>query len=331
MTEKDKRKNKPAKRKAVIALLFVGVIFLLFLFFKYAYNGSILDSLPGEQDNVENTDTNAVSGLDTEPTFTMTMLDVGQGLAILIEADGRYMLYDGGGRDSSAYVVSYLSSRGIEAVDIVIASHYDEDHIAGLIGVLNTAYVGSFVCPEYEADTKIYESLCENLIKKGTTVIHPYEKQAFALGDAIVQVISPEKYLTEDQENENNYSVAVRISYGNFSCIITGDAEEELERSIAASDINIKSDVLVVGHHGSSSSSCEAFIKAVAPEYAFISCGSGNAYGHPAKRTLNTLKKYGVQIFRTDMQGEVSVSSDGEKYCFSEEACSDWSPGVYTG
>ena len=127
----------------------------------------------------------------------MTMLDVGEGLSVLVQADGEYMLYDGGGRDASSYVVSSLSSRGISELDYMVASHYDEDHISGLVGVLHTAQVDMTVIPDYQADTSIYASFEKAVASAGTTVVYPAPGDTFSLGSAQCQVLSPASWDNE--------------------------------------------------------------------------------------------------------------------------------------
>ena len=263
-------------------------------------------------------------------TFSLTMLNVGQGLSILISCEDEegwhYLLYDGGNRDASSYVVSYLNSQGITYLEDIIVSHYDEDHVAGVVGCLNVYSAGCVYDPDYEADTKIYQSYIEKLSANGAKRRHPSVGESFSLGDAEVTFIAPASYEAED---ENNLSLVVRIVYGETSYIITGDAEEEEEEEMLSSGCVLKSDLYVVGHHGSSSSSSSSFVNAVAPSYAFISCGEGNDYGHPTKKTLNTLKGICEGIFRSDKQGEVTAYSDGKTIRFSTEPTDDMTPGVY--
>lgn len=264
-----------------------------------------------------------------QPTraFSLTMLNVGQGLSILVQSDGHAMLYDGGGRSASSYVVAYLQAHGVKSLDDMVVSHYDEDHLAGLVGVLNTTGVGHVYTPDYTTDTAIYRSFRDKLSANGAAESHPSVGDTFSCGSSTVQFISPARYT---YSSENSFSLAVRITYGAFSCIMTGDAEKDAEADMVANGCAVDSDLLVVGHHGSASSSSAAFIQAVAPEYAFISVGAGNAYRHPAAQTLTTLHDNGVQIFRSDESGEVTCFSDGVKYWFSTDPSKDWSEGSYT-
>lgn len=241
--------------------------------------------------------------------FSMTMLDVSQGLSLLIEADGRYMLYDGGGQSRSSYVVSYLKRQGVSELDYMVASHYDEDHISGLIGVMNTTKVDKLLSPDYTRDTHIYDSFRAKVADKGIPEEHPLRGAHYKLGTADISVLGPNQY---DPGADNDNSIVLKITYGDFKCVLSGDAESEEEYSVLRNNTDIRADLYVVGHHGSADSSSKEFVQAIAPKYAFLSVGKDNAYGHPNPVTLNTLMENNVQLFRTDQQGEVTVTSDGQ-------------------
>ena len=255
---------------------------------------------------------------------TVEMLDVGQGLCILVQMDGEYLLYDGGGRETSSYVVRHLRDLGIRELNYMIASHYDEDHISGLVGVLSAFEVGHVLAPDYEADTKIFRSFHEKVLECGLEPDSPDPGSSFPLGSGEILILGPEQY---DDPVENNRSIAVMLSYGAFSCLITGDAEQQEEANLVVSGRDLSADLYVAGHHGSASASTPAFIRSVSPRYVFFSCGEGNAYGHPSAKTLQTVQDAGAEIFRTDRQGGVTAYSDGTQTWFSVDPCQDWSPG----
>ena len=204
-----------------------------------------------------------------------------------------------------------------------MASHYDEDHIAGLVGVLSTTNVDRIICPDYTADTKIYQSFAKKEEESGAEIIHPVAGDEFRLGNASIKVLSADN----SAEFENDRSIAVQIVYGDFSVVITGDGSYDEEYRILRSKADIDSDVYVAGHHGSQYSSTTKFLKAVSPAYTMISCGAGNNYGHPTEEALKRIKACGSNLFRTDIQGEVTVYSDGDKYWFSQVPTDDWTPG----
>lgn len=272
---------------------------------------------------------------DTAPTvdgakdalFSLTILDVGQGLSVLVQADGEYLLYDGGGRGASSYVVAYLQQYGVTELEWLVASHYDEDHISGLVGALHTTPVEQALMPDYTTDTQIYQSLQNALAEKAVTVTYPAQGDTFSLGGAEIQIVGPKNC---DYDSDNSNSLCLRIEYGDFRCLLTGDAEQDAERDMAASRQDLSCDVYVVGHHGSSSSTSEELLEVASPRYAFLSVGAGNAYGHPTEQTLDALRQHGVALYRTDTQGEVTVYSDGENCWFRTNSCEDWTPGSQT-
>lgn len=242
--------------------------------------------------------------------FRLTILDVGQGSCALIESNGLYMLFDGGDRETSSYVVSYLKSRGIERIDVMVASHYHSDHIYGLIGVLETMDVDKVICPDYVSDTGAYKSFMQRV--PYDKQIHPYAGQKFTMGDVCFTVICP---VMDDYSDDNGYSVGMIGTYGNFRFLIDGDATQESEEDMLSGDVDLSADLLVVPHHGSTYSSCSDWLDAVSPQVAVISCGEGNEYYHPHLKTLERLRECGIkQLYRTDLNGAVTVTSDGVSF-----------------
>lgn len=302
--------RKHSTGKVLIALLIIGVLFLGRAFL----NSS---SISGSQAKVTQS---AAESADYEET----MLNVGQGLSILVKSNGHYMLFDGGSRSASSYVVAYLQQHNITKLDYVIASHYDEDHIAGLIGVLNTADVDTVLCPDYTTDTQIYSSFKSAVATSGAKVVHPSVKSTYSLGNSTITVLGPASY---NDRTDNNRSIAIRIDNDKFSSIITGDAEHQEEQEMLNFGINLRTNLYVAGHHGSSNSSCSDFVKAMSPAYVFISCGKDNSYGHPHWEALSIFKDNDCKIFRSDDQGEVTCFSDGDKYWFSTKPSNNWTSG----
>ena len=263
-------------------------------------------------------------GKSAQSSFSITMLDVGQGLSLLIQSDGHYMLYDGGGRKSSSYVVSYLRTNDISSIDYLVASHYDEDHISGLVGALNSFDIGKALIPDYVADTQIFNSFIKKIESTGTDYEHPTVGEKYSLGEADFQIIGPENY---DNEDDNDNSIVIRFQYGSNSCLLTGDASEKEEKQLLDSELPVSADLYVLGHHGSATSSSDTFLDSVSPKYAFLSVGEDNTYGHPTERVLSSLKNRNVELYRTDKQGNVNAFSDGETWWFDQEPCNDWSSG----
>ncbi|MBR4908001.1 MAG: MBL fold metallo-hydrolase [Acidaminococcaceae bacterium] len=242
--------------------------------------------------------------------FALSMLDVGQGLCILVRSGEEYLVYDGGGRDSSSYVVSFFKRNHIKKIKYMISSHYDEDHIAGLVGLLRTTSVNTAIVPDYQANTKIYAAF-QSALKKADFVEYAKAGNRYKVGEANFEIL----YATDNtEEKENNKSTVIRLEYKNFSCIITGDAATETETKLVDMGEKLSCDLYVVGHHGSSSSSSPGFVAAMKPKLAFISVGKDNKYYHPTKRVLRVLDNNNTTVYRTDMQGTVTLIHDGAKY-----------------
>ena len=261
------------------------------------------------------------------PAYAQTdvhILDVGQGLSVLIESQGQTMLYDGGDSSHSSYVVSYLKQQGISSLDYVAASHYDADHLNGVVGALHVFPAKTLWGPDYTAESRVFHSFQEIAEKKGLKRIQPEVGSTYTLGDASIQVLAPSG---SGYQDVNNYSIAIRIEDGDTSFLITGDAENDSEQEMLASGLTLDSDVLVLGHHGSSTSNSLEFVQAVSPEYAVVSCAEKNAHGHPHAEAMDTVKAVGASLFRTDMQGNLVASTDGQTITWNTEPCNDYTPG----
>ncbi|ROR28214.1 beta-lactamase superfamily II metal-dependent hydrolase [Mobilisporobacter senegalensis] len=256
-------------------------------------------------------------------SLSVHFLDVGQGNALLAESDGHYMLIDGGDREYSSYVVSYLKKQGVKELDYVIISHYDADHLNGIVGVLNVLDVKTILSPDYVADTNVYKSYLDTMDKKDYQAKHPAIGNTYHLGNASFTIVAPVNY---DYLEANNNSIGIKLEYGSNSFLILGDAESESETDILSVKEDISADVYLTSHHGSDSSSSAALLKAVNPTYAVISVGN-NSYGHPAKEVLDRLKTRDIKLFRTDIQGTIIASSDGKKITWNTDPTSNWSSG----
>lgn len=258
----------------------------------------------------------------TQGGLTVHYLDVGQGNAVLAESEGHYMLIDGGARQSSSFVVSYLEKQNVEKLDYVLISHFDEDHLSGAVGALHKFPTDTLLVPDYEADSNIFQSYQQVVAEKGYETIHPEQGQEFSLGSADFRIISPVSYGHED---ENQDSIGIILENGAQKFFIGGDIGLESEKEILASGTDIQADVMLMNHHGSHVS--EEFFKKVSPSYSVISCGKDNKYGHPRQDTVELIEKYKVPLFRTDIQGTILMYSDGKELTFGQEPCNDYTPG----
>lgn len=240
--------------------------------------------------------------------LTVHFIDVGQGLAILAQTGEDVLVYDGGNSDAASYFVSYLKQEGVEEIDYMIASHYDSDHLNGLVGALHAFDTDVVIAPDYEHGSKLYESFYKTLDEQGKQVLYPEVGEVYEFGEGSFTILGPETI----KDDSNNNSVVIRLDYGETSFLFTGDAEANEEKEILETGEDLDCDVLSVGHHGSASSTSWDFLEAVLPEYAVISCGINNSYGHPDEDTVEKLESIEAQIFRTDLQGNIIAVSDGE-------------------
>lgn len=254
-----------------------------------------------------------------ESTFEINYIDVGQGDSSLVICEGRAMLIDGGNVSDSSLVVSYLEKLGIEELDYMVCTHAHEDHVGGLSGPLNKFKVNNVLAPITGADTDAYLEFVESTSAQGIEIIHPVPGETFDLGSSQVTVLGPSN---EDESDLNNTSIVLRIVYGETSFLFMGDAERESEEAILEQGYGLKSTVLKVGHHGSNYSTTYPFLREVMPEYAVISVGEGNVYGHPEDDLLSRLKDAGTTFCRTDLQGDVVITSDGENVSITTEKSS---------
>ena len=245
------------------------------------------------------------------------VLDVGQGSSTLVESDGEYMLIDGGDSDKSSYLVSYLKKKEITNFKYVIATHYDADHLNGVVGALNVFDVENVICPEYTTTTRVYNSFISIMDNKKINRIQPIVGETYSLGRGEFTIIAPN---STGYSNVNDYSVGIRFKYNNKSFLVAGDATNISEEEIVNNSIDINSDVYIVNHHGSSGSSSSEFLNKIDPEYAVISAGKGNAYGHPAYKTLEKLNKIGAKIYRTDIEGEIEFSFTEKEIQFNKDS-----------
>ena len=239
-------------------------------------------------------------------------LDVGQGDCTIVLCDGESMVIDGGPASASSFVYSYIrNTLELQHIDYVVSTHPHLDHVYGLSSVLNAAPVDLVLTPVLEWDSKAFNSMVKYAEKQGAPLSVPQEGDTLRLGGATVTILHcwPEAI---DYGRTNDSSIVVRIDYGQTYFIITGDAEDWSEYMMIDSGMNLKADVLRVAHHGSSTASTLEFLQSVRPEYAVISVGKDNGYGHPHQEVLDRLNEVGSKILRTDELGTIVMNSNGE-------------------
>lgn len=245
-------------------------------------------------------------------------IDVGQGDSILLESEGAFVLIDAGGKEAGETVTDFIASRGADSLSYVVATHPHADHIGGMAQVLNTVEAENFITVETDQTTKTWLSVLEAVEKNDVNYIDAAPGDTYSFGEASFTVMAP---LGSGYSGYNNYSVVTKVMCGDISFLLTGDAEKESEQEMLRywDDEQLSADVLKCGHHGSSTSTSDAFLSAVSPAFAVISCGENNDYGHPHTETVQKLLRQNITYYRTDEMGTVSVYTDGEGLRFYAE------------
>lgn len=247
-----------------------------------------------------------------EDIVTVHFIDVGQGDCTLIELpEDKFMLIDAGDNGKENVILNYLDEMNVTKIDYLVATHPHADHIGGMPEIIEKYDIGQIFMPNAEASSKTFENMLDVIEDKNLYINTAYAgKNIFDDSGIKADIISPEK--DRSYNDLNNCSAVVKLECGEKSFLFMGDAEKEIEDNISDSYAYLKSDVLKVGHHGSSTSSEYEFIKKVSPEYAVISCGKDNTYGHPHTETIDNLKKVDAEVLRTDELGTIKIETDGK-------------------
>jgi competence protein ComEC len=242
------------------------------------------------------------------PMFRVTYLDVGQADSAVIQCNGSNMLIDAGTNSNADKLVNTIKSMSISKFDIVVGTHPHEDHTGGMDSVINSFEIGKVYLPDVSETTRTFEDVLQAIQSNGLKITRPRPGDSFNLGSAGCSILAPNGTGYEDL---NNYSIVLRLVFGGNSFLFTGDAQTESEKEMLGKGYAMKSDVLKVGHHGSSTSTSLAFLQAVSSQYAVISVGKDNDYRHPHRETLDKLNTAGIRIYRTDLNGTITFTSDG--------------------
>lgn len=304
------------KKMRVPAYMLAGILWLLLLV-------SGCGNLPFSSDHA----TAPVD--DSDSALRISVLNVGQADASLIQYKGKNMLIDTGDVDSREGLVSQLKKKNIKTLDIIIITHPHGDHMGGMAALFKNFTIRQIYDNGQAANTGMYRNYLKNIKSKNI----PYK--ALKKGDAITfagdihfNILSPGVPFTKENTSgvsesglTNNNSIVCRMTYQKISVMFTGDAQKEAEQQVLRDyqGTALQSDILKVGHHGSKTSSSPAFIKAVKPRAAVISCGANNQYKFPHKPTLDTLKKNHAEVYRTDQDGMILIVSDGTHYSIAKE------------
>lgn len=312
-----KRKRSSAKRRRALYRSLIGILAAVGL----AFSGVITfgEQLGLDTPNWEQI--KATVGAQDQANLTslpvnVFYIDVGQGDCELIHTENANILIDAGENlpENPAKIISFAKQLEIEKFDYVIATHPHSDHIGGMADVLREIPTDAVIMPylseENTPTTRIYEELLDTIEELNIPVLEAEPGASYSVDGLTLNILAP----LEQDENLNNMSVVVKVCYGNSSYLFEGDAESSAESAILDNGENVRADILKAGHHGSRTSSTKAYLKAVDPEIAVISCGEGNSYGHPHQQTLDKFRELGITFYRTDTQGTITIGTDGERY-----------------
>lgn len=328
-----KRKSKPKKEKRSLIRLIAGSlptwIVIMIICVGVCFGALVESGLITLKDVREKLDVlvfdsaenSSVGTLpDNAKKFYVSVIDVGQGDSILIYADGKSALIDAAEREAADDIIKFIRSKGITHLNYVIATHPHADHIGGMGDVINEFGADKVIIPRLPDNmtpiTKNYERFLtsvKNDVGKLTAAKagNSYELAIIDGTPVTMTILTPVDGAA--YSDLNDYSAAVRLDYGNVSWLLTGDLSEEGEKDLINSGADIDVTAYKAGHHGSSTSSGEAFLARVTPLICVISCGKDNSYGHPHNAALERMGVYTDKIYRTDRLGTITVYSDGEK------------------
>lgn len=285
-----KKTKKNTNRYAKLNFISFFVFFLFVIVGKIPHGTLQVESAPNQQDSY----------------LKVHFIDVGQADAALLECDGNFALIDGGNKADSDKIYSVLKSAKVPKLDIIVASHAHEDHIGGLSAALKYTTADLVLSPVNSYASEAFKDLVKYADLNGGGVQIPAVRDKYDLGKAELTILG-----LNTSESVNNSSIVLRVDFGITSFLFTGDAEREAEQALLDSGANLAATVLKVGHHGSDTSTAYPFLRAVNPKYAVISVGKNNSYGHPSGNTLSRLRDADVEVFRTDLQGDIFCYSDG--------------------
>lgn len=301
--------KKKVKKQVRKLLLLIIILVIGFLYSKFEKNNVIKENSNSVQTVVQE----GSSSVFGDESLNVYYFDVGQADAILLEINNQYMMIDAGNNADGPLLVDYMKKLGVEKIDYLVATHAHEDHIGGIDNIINAFTIDKFYMPDVVTITKTFEDVIIALEDKNVGIDVPNIGDSFNFGLMEFEVL----YLGDDDSNLNETSIVLRGVYGDNSFLFTGDATDNCESVILKNKSFIDSDVLKVGHHGSRYSSSVDFLKKVTPKYAIISTGIGNSYDHPHQEAITRLENIGSEIYRTDINGTIVVSSDGRNISVS--------------
>lgn len=314
MAAKRKKKKTNLSPLAVIVIIIISV--LAYLVSGYMDGGEettqeVITTAPA---------TNEVTVSSGElGTVEYHFIDVGQGDATLIRTPEGDILIDAGENSAEDELKAYLDLCGVDVIYYAVFTHPDSDHIGGADMILAEYEVLNVIKPELEKTTQVYTRMMDAIAAEGCTVYNALPGETYSLGEFDMFVFGPDP--NNKKLDSNNSSIVIKATWGNTTAMLTGDAEEPAEESILKtySAAELGSMLLKMGHHGSKTSSTDAWLAAVNPKIAIISCGLNNSYGHPHAEALARIAPYvGENVYRTDLLGSIVFITDGENFTYQD-------------
>lgn len=284
--------NKAAKNNVLKAILLGLICFVIFALIFINYSDAFSENNPLGQSN------------DSQGDDFVEFIDVGQGDSILICSNGYSALIDTGVTDSANDICSVIANNNIETLDVLVLTHLDSDHVGGVDKITEIYKPENLILPELSIESEglgVAQLAISRVTDSGGKIYTAVQGMDFSIGDFKITVLAQ---LT-DMASENNRSIITMVEKDGKRFLLTGDLEAKGERVLLKEGLNLKCDVLKVGHHGSNSSSSDDFLNSVKPQYAVISVGANNRYGHPHSKVLSSLGYYGAIIYRTDIDGNI--------------------------
>lgn len=244
----------------------------------------------------------------------VSFIDVGQGNCTLLRCGGKAILVDSGEVGAAQTVINYIKNLGIDELNCVLVTHPHTDHMGAMTKILYEFKIDDLIMPEIPEEiiptNKTYEKFLTAVSDNAGNVIAAKPGETYSYGEMTLEIFAP----LRDYDNLNDMSAVSRISYGDTSVMFTGDATTTVEKDLLKKNINYSATVLNVGHHGSKTSSSEAWLRAVNPKYAVICCGVNNDYGHPHSLITKRLEEFGIEYFETDLLGTIVFESDSKNF-----------------
>lgn len=298
-----KKKN---NNNRILTLALIFCVFLISAFISYKENSFVTWDKVFSAVNLSESDAQ-----ESDYAMGVHFLSVGKADCAYIRCGDTNILIDSGDRDVSPSTVEYLNRRGVKKLDLVIASHPHRDHIGQMYNVIDSFDIGCFIMSkvpdQITPTTFTYRKMLESLNKKNVNVRYAVPGDKLSFSELIVDILGPQG----QYENMNDNSVVAKLTYRSDSFLFMGDAEKISESDLIDSKMNLKAEVLKVGHHGSKTSSTERFLKCVKPTYAVISSGPDKS-NLPKKEILDRIENLNIKIFRTDTMGNVTFLTNGD-------------------